>query len=309
MRLPMHRSKIGASAATTLAATALIASCAPTSAQNAGSWPPEIAHANEDVHPFFRHRLMVQGGASFNSISSFAQVASRSGSFGTHLSLEDDLGLEASQTTFDTMVRLRVFDRWMIEGAYFNVNRKRTVSAKREIRFGDHTFDAGGSLTGDIDIVSYRLAVGYAFYKDTRAEIGAAASLYVTDFGASLSGRATVDGVDAGFSTGTYSAPVPMPAIGLYAHYALTPRWLVSGRMDYIDFDISTSKWFGADLEDVGGHVLAFEVSTEYRLLDNIGVGIGYRRMDVDLSAEAVGLDGKAGYSFSAPTAFVRVDF
>lgn len=271
--------------------------------------PGEGARTDQQIHPFFRHRIMVQGGAAFNTIDSFGQVDSRTGGFGTHLSFEDDLGLTSSHTSFDAMARLRLFDRWMLEGAYFNVNRKRSVSFADEINFGDHTFDVGASLKGDIDIASYRLALGYAFYKDPRTEIGAAVSLYVSDFSAALSGDAHINGVQAGFSTGTYEAPAPLPAIGIYGHYAITPRWLVSGRADYLDFDISTSKWFGAELEDVGGYVLSLEASTEYRLVDNVGVGVGYRYMDVELDATSSGLRGKAGYSFSAPTAFLRVDF
>jgi hypothetical protein len=269
----------------------------------------EGAGEDQQIHPFFRHRIMVQGGAGFNSVDSFGQVDSRNGGFGTHLSFEDDLGLTSSHTSFDAMVRLRLFDRWMLEGAYFNVNRKRAVSFADEIKFADHTFDVGASLKGDVDIASYRLALGYAFYKDARTEIGAAVSLYVSDFSAALSGDAHVNGVQAGFSTGTYEAPAPLPAIGIYGHYALSPRWLISGRADYLDFDISTSKWFGAKLEDVGGYVLSLEASTEYRLLDNVGVGVGYRYMDIELDATSSGFRGKAGYSFSAPTAFMRVDF
>jgi len=269
----------------------------------------EGARADQEIHPFFRHRVMVQGGAAFNSVDSFGQVDSRSGSFGTHLSFEDDLGLASSHTSFDAMVRLRLFERWMLEGAYFNVNRKRSVSFADEIKFADHTFDVGASLKGDVDIASYRLALGYAFYKDPRTEIGAAVSLYVSDFSAALSGEAHVNGAHVGFSTGTYEAPAPLPAIGIYGHYAISPLWLVSGRVDYLDFDISTSKWFGAELDDIGGYLLSFEVSTEYRLLDNVGVGVGYRYMDVELDATSSGFRGKAGYSFSAPTAFLRVDF
>jgi hypothetical protein len=287
----------------------VLTSAGAVQADDAGAAPQDVAGSDAAIHPFFRHRLMLQGGAAFSSVDSFAQVGSHAGGFGTHLSLEKDLGLASDHTSFDTTVRLRLFERWMLEGAYFNVPRKRSVHAAGEIKFGDHTFDANATLKGDIDIASYRLALGYAFYKDARTEIGAALSLYVSDFSAALSGDASVNGTHVGFSTGTYEAPAPLPAIGIYGHYALSPRWLISGRADYLDFDISTSKWFGAELEDVGGYILSLEASTEYRVLDNVGVGIGYRYMDVELDATSSGMRGKAGYSFSAPTAFMRVDF
>lgn len=262
-----------------------------------------------DVHPFFRHHFMIQGGVAFNDVKSFIQVDSRAADIGTHVDLERDLGLTSSHTSADILARIRLSERWIIEGEYFRVERKESKRIEREISFADHTFDVGADVEGKLDITSYRMAVGYSFLKTDRAEVGAALSLYVSDLGASLTGYAHVDGTYVGVSTGRYSAPIPVPAIGLYAHYALTPSWLVSGRVDYMDLDLSTAKWFRNDIKDIGGYVLSFEASTEYRLFDNVGLGVGYRRVEVDLWAKSSGYRGRAGYAFSAPTAFLRIDF
>lgn len=262
-----------------------------------------------NVHPFFRHHFMIQGGAAFNDVKSFIQVDSRAADAGTRINLERDLGLTPSRTSADVLARIRLADRWIIEGEYFRVERKETKRIEREISFGDHTFDVGAAVKGELGISSYRLAVGYSFLKTDRAEVGGALSFYVSDLGASLTGHAHIDGHYVGVSTGRYSAPVPLPAIGLYAHYALTPSWLVSGRIDYIGLNLSTAKWLRDDLKDIGGYVLSFEASTEYRLFDNVGVGIGYRRMEFDLWAKSSEFGGRSGYTLSAPTAFLRIDF
>jgi hypothetical protein len=262
-----------------------------------------------NVHPFFRHHFMIQGGVAFNDVKSFMQLDSRTADVGTRINLERDLGLTSSHTSADILARIRLSDRWVVEGEYFKIERKETKHVEREISFGDHTFDVGADVAGKLSIASYRLAVGYSFLKTDRAEVGAALSLYVSDVGASLTGHAHIDGHHVGVSTGRYSAPIPLPAIGLYAHYALTSSWLVSGRVDFMDLDLSTAKWFRNDIKDIGGYVLSFEASTEYRLFDNLGVGIGYRRVDFDLWAKSSGLRGRSGYTFSAPTAFLRIDF
>jgi opacity protein-like surface antigen len=74
-------------------------------------------------------------------------------------------------------------------------------------------------------------------------------------------------------------------------------------------FSLSTSKWFGDDLSNVGGRVLSLEANTEYRLLDNLGVGIGYRYFDFSIGAATSDLRGGIGYRISAPMAFVRASF
>lgn len=266
------------------------------------------AVADDWVHPFFRHDVLLQGGAAFINIDSFAKVGAEHRP-GTYLPLEDDLGLSSNQTAFDALARVRLFDRWMIEGAYFTVPRTASVNFAREIDFGHYTFDVSGGVEGKMDLASYRLALGYTFYKVPNAEVGVAASVYVSDYTAQLAGHVTVNGSTAGYKTETYDAPAPMPAIGLYANYALSPRWLLTGRVDYIDFDLSTTRWFGAELQDVGGHIVAIEATAEYRIFDNVGLGAGYRYMDVAIDADSEGLHGEVGYKLSMPTAFVRVDF
>jgi len=263
----------------------------------------------DPTHPFFRHRLMLQAGAAFNKIDSSASVGTESGTRGTRLSFEDDLGLASSKTAFDALIRYRVSNRWMIEGEYFDLPRNSSASTSGTIQFGRLSFPASAAVSADFDIKSIRLAGGYAFHKSANAEVGAALSLYVTDFGAALSGRATLGGLAAGFQSEKYSEAAPLPTIGLYANYAITSRWLTSGRLDFTDFNLSSFKAFGYNLEDVNGQVLSLEASTEYRLTENVGVGIAYRYMDVSMGATSSGLKGDINYKVSAPVAFVRGSF
>ncbi len=200
-------------------------------------------------------------------------------------------------------------DRWMLEGEYFGIPRNSSASASRTIQFGGLSFPATAAVNADFDIQSIRLAVGYAFYKSTNTEIGAALSTYVSDFGVALRGSATLGGLAASFQSEKFSAAAPLPAIGIYANYAFTSRWLVSGRADYMDLSLPTFTMLGYNLKDVSGQVLSLEASTEYRLLENLGIGVGYRYMDVSMGATSSGLRGDIGYKISAPTAFIRASF
>ncbi len=252
---------------------------------------------------------MIQAGAAFNEVESFAEVASRTGNRGTRLGFERHLGLPSTHTSLDLLARWRFSERWKLEGEYFSVQRDKSKRVEREIQFGDHTFDVGVGLRGNLDIESYRLALGYAFYRSHDTEIGAALSLYVGNFAAALSGEASLNGSYVGMSTGRYSVPIPLPAIGLYGVYALSPKWALSGRVDYVDLDVSVARWFDNDLRNVGGYILSMDVSAEYRLAENFALGVGYRHLESHFSARTSGLKGRAGYQFSAPTAFVRVGF
>lgn len=287
----------------------LLASGVVLAQLGAGSATAAEQVAQDASHPFFRHRLLLQGGAAFNTIDSFAAVGTASGRIGTRLSFEDHLGFDSSKATFDVLLRYRLSDRWMIEGAYFGAPRNSAASMSRTIEFGKYSFNAGAALNADLGIGSYRFALGYAFHKSHDLEVGAALTTYVSDFSAALRGNAWIGNLSTGFQTERYHAPAPVPAIGLYAHYALSPRWLISGRADFMDLNISRFAMFGIDLRDVDGRVVSLEASTEYRLFDNLGLGVGYRYMDVALGATTSGLRGSVGYAISAPTVFARASF
>lgn len=260
---------------------------------------------HSEVHPFFRHRLMVQGGAAFNNIQSSAAVGTASGSIGTRISFEDHLGFASNKSALDLLARLRIADRWMLEAEYFGLPRNTSARAARTFQFGRFEFPFSAAINADFDIASWRLALGYAFYKYKDVEVGASVSTYVSDIGAVVRGNVTAGGLGVGYQTERFGAPIPLPAIGLYGHYALTPRWLISGRIDYVDLTLSRL----SDLRDAGGRIFAAEISTEYRLIDNIGLGIGYKHLDVAMGGTWSGLKGEMAHTTSAPTLFVRASF
>ena len=81
--------------------------------------------------------------AAFNDIGSFIQVDSRAADVGTCVKPERDLGLTSSHTTADILARVRLSDRWIIEGEYFKAVWEETKRIEREISSADHTFDEG----------------------------------------------------------------------------------------------------------------------------------------------------------------------
>jgi opacity protein-like surface antigen len=267
------------------------------------------AIAETTIHPFFRHRFMFQAGAAFNTIDSGATVGPAGGSDGTSLDLEEDLGFPSSRTAFDALVRYRISDRWMIEGEYFNLPRDSSATASGSIDFGRLTFPVSASVKAEFDIQSIRLAAGYAFFKSTETEVGAALSVYATDLSLRLSGNASIGGIAAGFQTEKFTVGAPIPTLGLYASHAVTSRWLISGRADYMNLHLASFKGFGYDLDDVSAEVLSLEASTEYRLAEHLAVGVAYRYMDVSMGATSGGDTGQLDYKVSAPIVFVRASF
>lgn len=287
-------------------ALTMLASAA--SAADLGTSPPSPG-ADDRTHPFFTHRLLLQGGVAAHSINSAVQVRRAGASSGTNVAVEDMLGFDSNKASFDAMARLRIGDRWSVEFTYFDAIRSSSTSWHGTIEFGRLEFPANAAVSGDFDVRAYRLALGFAAYKSSDTEFGIGLSLFVHDFTVALKGSANIGGLAAGFQSEDYHVVAPLPAIGLFFHHAITPAWLVSARADYMDLSLDQISVMGMTLKDAGGRLVSFEANTEYRLAEHFAVGLGYRYQDVDFSATVSGLRGQIAYTTSSPFAFVRTSF
>ena len=115
--------------------------------------------------------------------------------------------------------------------------------------------------------------------------------LHVTDFKASL-GAANV-----GAQTG--DALAPLPTVGLYGAYALTPKWLVSARFDY----------FSLNYNEYDGELKNFTVGVDYRFARHFGAGLAYRYLEYELNSTKPKLTGSVNYQFSGPLLYLTASF
>ena len=210
---------------------------------------------------------------------------------GTSVSFEDDLGLDDRKTQVAVLGKLRLGQRWRIEGEYFALNRSGTRVISKTINWGGNTYPIGIVVDSEFDSDIYRLSAGYSFIKDTQAEFGVALGLHVTDFTASIAG--------ANVARRTGDALAPLPTIGLYGSYALTPRWLLSGRVDFFSFSYN----------DYDGSLVNAVAAVDYRFTRNFGIGLGYRYVDYDLDVTKSSFSGGVKYQFSGPVLYLVGSF
>ena len=91
----------------------------------------------------------------------------------------------------------------------------------------------------------------------------------------------------------------PLPTIGFYGSYAFTPRWLLSGRVDF----------FSLKYNDYDGSLVNVMAAVDYRFARNFGVGLGYRYVDYDLDVTKSSFTGGIKYEFSGPMLYLIGSF
>jgi hypothetical protein len=254
------------------------------------------------IHPKLGARLYLDVGGYVPAVDTQLRV-DRAGGSGTVLDLEDDLDFEDRPTFPYALLNLRLGQRWRIEGEYFSIDRDKTTVIDRELVIGDDTFLGGWTVNSFFDTDVYRLSVGYSFFKRPNAEVGAALGAHVTTFDFGI--RAT--GEESESTEAAADTLAPLPTIGLYGFYAFSPRWLMQGRVDY----------FALEYQEYSGRFLNFNAGLEFQLAKHLGLGAGYRYVDLEFTADktlGVGdvsddFRGEFQYHYSGPTVYLSFSY
>lgn len=258
-----------------------------------GSLVSGVATAQEAswaVNPGLQDRWTLEIGGYAPNVDTTANLNTVFGP-GTSVNFEQDLGLDDRKVSATVLGRVRLGDRWRIEAEYFGLNRSGAQAINRSISWGDNTYPVGIAVSSEFDTDIYRLSGGYSFIKNEQAELGIALGVHATDFRISLA--ATGVGVETGDEL------APLPTVGLYGSYALSPRWLLSGRVDF----------FTLKYNDYDGSLVNLTAGVDYRFARNFGIGLGYRYVDYDLSITKSRFNGGVEYKFSGPVLYLVGSF
>ena len=256
--------------------------CGSASGQEVAAWK---------VHPSLRDKWTIQLGAFSAKIDTTARLDSTTTGAGTSVSFEDDLGLADRKLTGALLASVRLGERWKIEAEYFSLRRGNSHALDRTIMWGDDTYAVNTVVTSEFNSDTYRLSGGYSFIRDDERELGVALGLHTTDISATLSA--------AGVATRAGEALARLPTIGVYGAYAFSPKWLLSGRLDY----------FSLNYDNFDGSLVNFTAGVEYRISRHFGIGAGYRHVGYDLSVTGAKSTFSINYKFNGPTLFAVASF
>jgi len=250
-----------------------------------------VAAGQQGIHPALQDRFSVQIGAYAPNADTTAYLNSSTLARGTSINFEEDLNLTDRKTVPAILANLRLGERWRVEAEYFTLHRSGARALSRTINWGDNVYNVGTTVSSQFDTDIFRLSVGYSFIKDNQREFGAVLGLHATDFTATLSA--------AGVGARTGDGLAPLPTIGVYGAYAFTPKWLVSGRLDY----------FSMNYDEYDGTLINFSAGVDYRFSRHFGVGLAYRHVDYDVTSTKTNFNGGMNYKFNGPMLYGVASF
>ena len=242
--------------------------------------------------------LQVQGFRATTD-STFRLDDRDTGSRGTPLSLEDDLGLKSHEGLPSVLAGVRFGTVWRAEFEAYALKRSGTQRLDESITVDDTLFRATVDVDTAFDTTVYRGSIGYSFFRTPTAEFGASLGLHITRLRAVVTGTGSVHGQAASTRTVNGEKTVPLPTLGLYGTFALSDRWVLNTRADLLSLKLDDSK----------GRLVSLAANVIYRFTPHIGAGVGYRYVDYNLKRSSGAARGEFDYRYEGPQVLLDVGF
>jgi len=231
-------------------------------------------------------------GGYWATADTTVRLDSTSGSVGTTLDFEDNLGLSERKTSPWVQLTYRFNPRHRLEASYVSLRRAGARTLSATINFGDNTYPVNTTVNSEFNTDVYRLAYGYSFINDRGKELAVLLGVHTTRIETSL---ITVSGTLSESASGT----APLPTVGLQGAYPFTGNLRVNGWFQL----------FSIKVGDYKGKLTNASAALEYMAFKNLVIGAGYSYYGLNLEAQDGDFRGEFDYNFRGPTLFGRLNF
>jgi len=233
------------------------------------------------------------------AIESTARLdAPESGIVGGTLSMEDDLGLRDRKGTPYLLLGTRLSERWRLEFEFYTLRRTGNRTLARDARWGDRTFPVSSRLDTEFESTVFRLVAGWSFLRSPTAEAGLSLGLHTTGFEVALDGQTAVSS-SAVRTTDRRDQLVPLPTIGFYGSWVLSPTWVLRARLDGLSLSY----------KEFDGLLTNARAGVDWRFARHWSLGIGYRFVHYSLELSRPRFDGVLKYRFHGPSVHLSATF
>lgn len=261
---------------------------------------PSSNHAGDWINPG-EESLTITGGVFLPSFDSSAKVDTSLGP-GTEVNLENDLGLSDSETVYWGDVSWRFARKHRLTVGYLSLTRDANAAAYEELIIGDETYPVGASLSTEFKFQTIPIGYSYSFMNKEKYEFGASLGLHWYNIDLSVVGSTSLNDEDLDASVSA-SGDAPMPLFGLFFDYHFTPRWSAGLKGQFFALDLND------DTFSFSGTVTNVNLSTEYWVFNNVGLGVAVNWFKLDVDLDESEWKGTLDYEYWGPQIYATVRF
>lgn len=246
--------------------------------------------------PWYVQKFKVSAGAFFPVNNTDISVGNNNGNIGTNIDFEDDLGFNKNIGTFLANFQWRASRRSKFDLSYFRVARKSDYTLKRDITFGDNTYNVDAGIHAYFNTNIYRFSYGYAFLVDPKYEVGLLVGAHVVGLNTGIE----LTGANVGASVkDNFGITAPLPDFGAWGSYSFGSRWYANAEFDY----------FALTVNDYKGRILAYNLNLNYRAYKGLDISLGFTGLNARVDAEKKRLVGYFKWGYNGPSVAVSYTF
>jgi hypothetical protein len=254
----------------------------------------QLAYAvDADANPIFTNRVVFGVGAFWANTDAVIGAEDLDSPLKAEIDF-DDLGLDETQVSPMAYALLRLGHRWRIELDYTNIEQDGSGFVD-SVDVGGITVPVGATANSYLNTRFISTRLGFSFVRNETLELGISAGVSAASIEAGVSG--SIEGV--GSASGDVSADVPLPSIGVYGTLALTKKLSIGGRAGLFSIEVGDDS---GDLQD-------FFASIDYFFTKNIGIGVAYKYIDIDVKIKEDAYRQLYNITQSGPVAYLSIGF
>lgn len=259
----------------------------------AGSQFAYAVDADADANPVFTNRVLLGAGAFWASTDAIIGAEDLNSPLTAEINF-NELGLDESDATVMAYALLRLGNRWRIELDYANIEQEGSGYLD-SVDVGAITVPVGGTIASYVNTRFITTRLGFSVVRNETLELGVSAGVSAASIEAGVAG--SIEGVGSG--SGDVSADVPLPSLGIYGTLALTKKLSIGGRAGL----------FSIELGDDTGDLQDFFASIDYFFTKNVGVGLAYKYIDIDVKIKEDTYRQVYKINQSGPVAYLTIGF
>ncbi len=249
------------------------------------------AIAQDDIHPSIDSKVWVEVGAFYPKHSVTLSVEGGNSTIVGQIDFEGAVDLSDRKALWVGEIGWQFGEKWSVSAQYFETDRRRNFMLQEEIDWNELIFEVGVDITAGTDASVTRIYFSRKMLEAGRHDLRIGAGIHRMTIGAFIEGSATLNDQSTEFRTESVSAAAPLPNLGAWYRYSPSDRWVFSLRAD----------WFSASVGDISGTLVDLLAGANFRITDNIGIGINYQRLSINGRVESGNWRGDIDVVYDGP--------
>jgi hypothetical protein len=234
-----------------------------------------IAAESDDLHPWLERGFSLDLGVFYPDRELDLRVNGTLTGINDEIDFDGRRQLESADEVFSGEMSWRFRGRWSLVGQYFNSSDTYGAVLEEDIEWGDVVFGAGTNAAVGFDFSLTRIFFGRQLNTSENHNVGIGGGLHWLHMGAFVEGTILINGTPS-TARRSVSAEAPLPNIGAWYIYSISPQLALRTRVDLLS----------ADVGDYDGLMLNVALGVNYQAFEHFGLGLNYNFFKLDVGID-----------------------